>query len=592
MREAPNMRRRVLWINIGLGVLLIIVLGVGLALLAPKPPEQTGRTIAAQRGTVSETVTATGTVETTGRIDLSFRTTGIIDTIDAVEGRRVMADQVLARLDDTTALQALASAQSSYAQAVANAESAPLTLAAAQQNLSEAERNQQLNRRTYAESVSSAREALADAEKSWSESCLTPTGACPDDAVWAQLRAAEAAVVAAQTGYTQAVQTATTTASTNQVKLGQAQVNVDAARSSQVNQCNTHGSDSSQCTTAVDALRSAEQAYALQVRANEAADVAGQQSLVNADAAITTANVALRNLQSSLRSAASDAVRVARNTLDSALLSQSKGLEADRQAVQAAREALAQQAAAQQEVEVGPTAVTPAQAAVQLARAGLASARQGLADTILRSPVAGIVAAVDVETGAPVTSGTAVMTVLPDAPFEIVAEFSEADALKLTPGQPATVSFDALPGTTADGVVTSIAALPTKSATGSGAVSSGSGVTTYSATITLDTSPEGAREGMSVSVVVTTQQVTDVVWVPTAAITTEGGVSTVTVRRGEVDTVVPVTTGLAGDSGTVITGGVQEGDQLVIEVGEPSTFPGFGGGDGDGFGGPPPDREG
>ena len=34
----------------------------------------------------------------------------------------------------------------------------------------------------------------------------------------------------------------------------------------------------------------AEQAYALQVRANEAANVAGQQSLVNADAAITTAN--------------------------------------------------------------------------------------------------------------------------------------------------------------------------------------------------------------------------------------------------------------------------------------------------------------
>ncbi len=585
------MRRRVLWINIGLGVLLVLVIGIGLALLAPQPPEQTGRTVPAQRGTVSETVTATGTVETTGRVDLSFRTTGIVAAIDTVEGRRVLADQVVAQLDDTTARQALASARSTYAQAVANAESAPLTLASAQQSLDEAERNQQLSRRTYAESVSSAREALADAEASWSESCLTPTGLCPDDAVWAQLRSAEAAVVTAQTGYDQAVQTATTTAATNQVKLSQAQVNVDAARSTQVNQCNTYGSNSSQCTAAVDALRSAEQAYALQVRANEAANVAGQQSLVNADAAITTANVALRKLQSTLRSTAADAVRVARNALDSALLSQSKGLEADRQAVQAAREAVAQQAAAQQEVEVGPTSITPAQAAVELARAGLATARQGLADTVLRSPVDGVVAALDVEVGDPVTSGTSVMTVLPDAPFEIVAEFSEADALKLAPGQPATVSFDALPGTSATGVITSIAALPTEATSGAGAVSSGSGVTTYSATITLDDSPEGVREGMSVSVVVTTQEVDDVVWVPTAAITTDGATSTVTIRTGEIDTVVEVTTGLAGDSGTVITSGVEEGDQLVIEVGEPSTFPGFGGGDGDGFGGPPPDRD-
>ena len=114
-------------------------------------------------------------------------------------------------------------------------------------------------------------------------------------------------------------------------------------------------------------------------------------------------------------------------------------------------------------------------------------------------------------------------------------------------------------------------------------------MTTYSATITLDDSPDGAREGMSVSVVVTTQQVDDVVWAPTAAITTVGGRSTVTIRDGEVDTVVEVTTGLAGDSGTEITSGVREGDLLVIEVGEASTFPGFGGGDGGGFGGRPRD---
>jgi macrolide-specific efflux system membrane fusion protein len=64
--------------------------------------------------------------------------------------------------------------------------------------------------------------------------------------------------------------------------------------------------------------------------------------------------------------------------------------------------------------------------------------------------------------------------------------------------------------------------------------------------------------------------------VPTAAITTGGGVSTVTIRQGEVDTVVEVSTGLAGDSGTEVTSGVAAGDELVIEIEESNSFTGFG----------------
>ena len=321
------------------------------------------------------------------------------------------------------------------------------------------------------------------------------------------------------------------------------------------------------------------------MKSNEASDIAARQSLVTADAGTTTANVNLRKLQATLRAAGTDGVTAAQQSLDSALLTQRKGLEADRQAVQAAREALAQQTAAGEAVSIGRSEITPNQAAIDVAEAGLTVARDNLVKTVLRSPIDGTVGSIDLASGDVVTPGVAVMTVIPDAPFEIVAEFSEADALKLAPGQPAVVSFDALPGTTAEGTVTSVALLPTASTSATGQLSSG-GVTTYSATITLDSAPERAREGMSVSVVVTTQQVDDVVWVPTAAITTVGGTSTVTIRDGEVDTVVDVTTGLAGDSGTEITSGVSAGDALVIEVGEASGFP-FGGGGG-GFGGRPP----
>lgn len=581
------MRRRILWINLGLAALLILIVGVGVAMLAPRPAEQTGRTVTAQLGSVSETVTATGTVETAGIVQLAFATSGVVDSVEVAEGDTVMEDDTVASLDDTAQRQALASAESTYVQAVTNAEQSPLSLSAARQNLAEAERSQRINRKTYANSVSAARAALADARDSWSEACLTPTGQCPDDSVWSQLRAAEADVVSAQTAYDQAVQTASKTAETNQVKLGQAQVNVDSARSTKNSQCDLYGSDSSACVSAENSLRSAEQAYALQVQANEAADIAAQQSLVNADARVTTANVALRRLQSTLRESSADAVRTAQNSLDSALLTQQKGLETDRQLVQSAREALAQQQVAQQSVAIGDEALTAAQASINVARAGLAAARQSLADTVLRAPIDGTVADVSIDVTDAVAAGTTVMTIVPDAPFEIVAEFSEADALKLAPGQPATVSFDALPGTTAQGVVTSIASLPTSSTTTTGQLTTGSGVTTYSATITLDEAPDTVREGMSVSVVVTTQQVDDVVWVPTAAITTVGDSSTVTIRDGEVDRVVEITTGLAGDAGTEVTSGVAAGDELVIDLGEASTFPGFGGGQGGGFGGRP-----
>ena len=579
------MRRRVLWINVGLAVLLLAVVGIGLALLAPDSPELTGRTVPAQSGTVSETVTATGTVETSGVVEVAFETSGTVATVAVNEGDDIQAEDELAALDDTAQRQALASAKSSYAQAVTSADQSGLSLSAAQQNVAEAERNQRINRKTYAQSVSVARQSLADAQSSWSESCLTPEGACPDDAVWSQLRAAEADVVSAQTAYDQAVQSATKTAETNQVKLSQAQVNVDNARSTQTSQCDTYGSDSSACVSAVNALRSAEQAYALQVKANETADIAAQQSLVNSDARITAANVTLRKLQSTLRSSASDAVTAAQNSLESALLTQQKGLEADRQAVQSAKESLSSQNAAAQPVTIGDDQVTTSQAAIDVARAGLTVAEDNLAKTVLTTPTDGTVAAIEIIAGDTVTPGVTVMTVVPDAPFEIVAEFSEADALKLAPGQPATVSFDALPGTSAAGTVTSVALLPT-AATTTGQVT-GSGVTTYSATITLEDSPEGVKEGMSVSVVVTTQQVDDVIWVPTAAITTVGGVSTVTVRSGEVDTVVEITTGLAGDAGTEVTSGVSVGDELVIDLGDAGTFTGFGRNGGFG-GGPPP----
>jgi membrane fusion protein, macrolide-specific efflux system len=586
------MKRRIIWINAGLALLLVAVAAGGYFLLfAPKEATLTGRTVAVQQGTISETVTATGTVETAGAVELSFGQAGTVDGVYVAEGDTIRKGRKVAALDSSSARQAVTNARSSYVQAVASASQSGLSLESARQGVTDAEHNATLNKAGYADSVQTARRNLADATSSWSDACLDPNGTCPDAEAWAQLRASEADVSSAKTAYDQAVQTASAQETANNLKLNQTSVNVQDAQAKQDTACNTYGSDSTQCTTAVSSLKGLQQQYELLVNSNQTAALQSQQSLVNADARVTQANISLRKLQASLQKQSSDSVTAAQDALDQALQAQRKGLAADQQSVTKAKEALASAQASGAAVSTPAGSMTTSQAQVDVAKAGLAVAAQNLAGTVLRSSVAGTVASVDVAKGDAATAGTTVATVLPASAYEIVADFSEADAMKVAVGQKAAVTFDALPDVTATGTVTSVEILPTDS-TSSGAAAGGttSSVTTYAATITLDDVSGDIREGMSASVVVTTDEATNVLWVPTAAVTTAGGQSTVTVRTNGVDTVTQVTTGLAGDSGIEITDGLTSGDQVVVTTTGSSTSTGgfpMGGIPGGGVGGPP-----
>ncbi len=575
------MKRRIVWINLGLALVIVAsAVGVYFWLFAPKSEvATTGRTVSVQTGTVSETVTATGTVETAGTVQLSFANGGTVTAVRVAQGDTVRADQRLAAVDDSAARQGVASAKSSYVQSVTSASSSGLTLTTAQKAVADAQRTESLNRSGYAEAVTQARQELADAKASWSASCLDPTLTCPDTDAWAQLRSAEAEVANAKTAYDQAVQNATASETTQNIALAQAAANIDAAQSKASSDCSS--GTSAQCSSAQNALTSAQQQYETTANAKKVSAIQGQQGLVNADAKVTSANVALKRLQASLATNAADSIAAAQKSLDSALLAQRKGEAADKTSVRKAKESLAALQASDAAVSTTAGTVTASQAAIDVAKAGLAQATDALAATVLRSPVAGTVASVDVTKGDTVAAGTPALTVIPKAAYQIVASFSEADALKLAVGQAATVTLDALTDGTATGTVTEVAILPTTSATSS--------VTTYSATITLDDVPDGIRQGMSASVVVTTDEATGVLWVPTAAVTTAGGQSTVTVRENGVDTTVVVTTGLEGDSGTEIDSGLTEGQQVVIDTSSGSStglqFPT--GGFGFGQGGPP-----
>ena len=176
------MRRRILWINLAL-VVALAAAGVGayLWLFAPKSEASTGRTVAVQQGSISETVTATGTVETAGTVDLAFTVSGTLDTVSVEEGDRVRAGKVIATLDDSSAKQAIESARASYVQAVSGQTQSRTSLAQAQESVAAARATAKLNKTNYARSVTTAKADLADARTAWSESCLLYTSPSPRD---------------------------------------------------------------------------------------------------------------------------------------------------------------------------------------------------------------------------------------------------------------------------------------------------------------------------------------------------------------------------------------------------------------------------
>lgn len=165
---------------------------------------------------------------------------------------------------------------------------------------------------------------------------------------------------------------------------------------------------------------------------------------------------------------------------------------------------------------------------------------------------------------------------LPGGQLEAVVELSEVDVTKVHPGQRVTMTLDAFPGKTFTGHVSSIDT--------TGSVSSG--VTTYPTEITFDSAPSNIYSNMGVDATIITDIKDNALTVPTTAVQTANGQSTVRVLKNGQIRNVDVTTGESSDIDTQILSGLNDGDTVVIgvastSVGTRTTSP-FGGG---GFGG-------
>ena len=495
-------RRRTLLLSAGLATATVIVAVLaGNSIYSSASAKATVRTSTVQQGTVQSTVTATGNVAPASALAVNFQASGTVTEIDVKVGDQVKAGQVLAKIDDSPTQAALNSAQAALNSAQAN---------------------------------------LANVEQP-----LTPASAAQNAAA---LATSEQQVQAAQTGLASAQQSAALNA------VGY-QNSVNQAESQLTRDTNQYNNDQATCATATT---------------TGSGSSGGQScsSILNADQ-----NTLLKD---------NDAVINAEQQEATGQLKDQQSVQQAENSLISARDGLAStQAANQAKATATPASVAAAQSQVAQAQAGLQTAQKNEANTTLTAPSDGTVATVGGVVGQTVSGGgtsaasgastsssgtgsgassssassssSAFVTIDDTSALQVVSGFAEVDASKVQVGQPATISLNALPNQPVSGQVTKVDVNATVV----------SNVVTYNVTVVLTNPPAAVKPGMTASVSVVVNQKDNVLYLPTADVTTRGGSSTVTLLRNGKQISQVVTIGLVGDQDTEITSGLNAGDVVV-----------------------------
>jgi multidrug efflux pump subunit AcrA (membrane-fusion protein) len=174
-------------------------------------------------------------------------------------------------------------------------------------------------------------------------------------------------------------------------------------------------------------------------------------------------------------------------------------------------------------------------------------------------PSGGVLSAWSVGLGSGVSSGTSLATVLFPRPLEATASVSQADISALKVGQKAELTVSSTTSMSFVGTIAAIDSQPTSSSSSASSTSSTSTVD-YTVTFRLASVPAAVKSGMSGTLVVTIAKRSNVLVVPTSALT---GASYVRVMTHGKPVYRQVATGMATSSYTQITSGLTAGEVVM-----------------------------
>ncbi len=302
---------------------------------------------------------------------------------------------------------------------------------------------------------------------------------------------------------------------------------------------------------------------------------AGQEALAAAKKGMTATDPATGQPVTTVDQAA---VKAAQAQLRAAQKAYDEALDAQTAAeVSLAKAQAGTTVAGKSTTTVDQAQVASARARVIEAQATYDDAKAALAACKLKAPSGGTVLAVNGKVGSSVgsasgssaTSGGGTGTASASgSDFIVIADldvldvsvaFAESDVADIAVGQAASITFPGLDDATGAGEVTTISPTATSS----------SGVVTYAALVRITEFPDGLRLGQTASVTITTDSVDEATIVPSVAVATSGGRSTVTVVGDDGSQVVtPVQVGVVGADYSQIVSGVESGQRVVLTSAE------------------------
>jgi len=272
-------------------------------------------------------------------------------------------------------------------------------------------------------------------------------------------------------------------------------------------------------------------------------------TLANAQNRVTTAEKSLATAKENLANALAGPDAVALLQADSAIVQAEYKL------------AKAQDDLKTAQAGPNPKKVELAQAKVAAAKATLAQAQTALNNAVLKAPFAGVIISVKVKVGDDVSASRVAFTLADLTQFQVVAYVDETKISQVKVGQPARITFDALPGQTFKGEVLEVPIQGTLS----------QNVVNYAVTLKLE-NPQGLtlKPGLTANVTISLGSKQNVLLLPAYAVsqTADGMVVQLQESNGATTPAV-VETGLNNGSYVEIVRGLNEGDKVVATYTQP-----------------------
>lgn len=247
-------------------------------------------------------------------------------------------------------------------------------------------------------------------------------------------------------------------------------------------------------------------------------------------------------------------------------------------------------------------AVSAAQRSLTSAQANLDQANAKAAGRTVTAPSSGSIVELNAKVGATVTGGMIMgesdtsggkqcMQIADLSKMKVTVQVGEKDIAKIAVGQSANVTYPAFPDIVSQGTVTAIASVANSDS------NYGGGSVTFNVDILIEAPDSRLKPGMTAEVSVVTEQLDDVVMVPTMALMTEDGenyyvnvatddesketrrVKVTVVTQNDNEAVVGKTQVKRDDQGNEINANVpttklRDGDTLVMDTGAGMTADG------------------